>query len=91
MKRFICPSIGGDPQKECSYIYRGPASIRTPGNGAVLHDRKNNHNYLRPFGRNVIGGAHGVEFLKEEKFQERIRKENAERQEMGRPVIPAED
>ena len=96
MKLFICPSVGGDPDKEPSYIYRGPASTRSSGNRPVLHDRKNNHSYPTDYssgrvGRNVVGSAHGVEFLKEEEFQERIRQDNAKRQEMGLEPIPAED
>ena len=90
MKCFICPSAGGNPRKESSYIYRGPASISTEGHWIILHDRKNNHS-LRPFGRNVVNGNHGVAFLGEDEFQEQIRKENEERKKLGYPVIPTQD
>ena len=89
---FICPSIGGDPEKETSYIYRKPVYFE--GNAPVLYDRKNNHSYPAEDssrGRNVIGGAHGVVFLTEKEFQEQIRKDNARRQEMGLLPIPADD
>lgn len=91
IKCFICPSVGGNPRKECSYIYRGPAAVRTSGDWFILYEHKKNHNYPKPFGRNVVNGGHGVTFLSEEEFQERIRKENAERKKYRLPVIPAQD
>ncbi len=68
---FICPSVGGDPEKDNHYVllpWPGPDDV--DGNLLVLFESKANHNGRR----NVVGGAHGVEIVDEADFQERLAK-----------------
>ncbi len=68
-KVFICPTLGGDPEKDNHYVFvPWPWPNQVDGNFLVIIERKANHSGQR----NVVCGDHGVRNVSEAEFQEML-------------------